>query len=177
MGDSLTQEDLLVVGRISGVYGIKGWVRVHSFTEPTENLLGYGDWKIRRRGRWEPIEFDSGRHHGKGLVAHVAGVDTRDDAEALKGCDIAVPRDLLPALGDEEYYWHQLQGLTVMAGDQCLGQVDHLLETGANDVLVVVPTEGSIDERERLVPWVMKQVIRSVDLESGVVEVDWDPEF
>lgn len=177
MGDSLTEADLLVIGRISGVYGIKGWVRVHSFTEPAENLFGYRDLKLRRRGHWETVEIDTGKQHGKGLIARLVGVDNRNDAELLKGCDIAVSREQLPALTQDEYYWHQLEGLEVFAADQCLGQVDHLLETGANDVLVIKPTEGSIDSRERLVPWVMEQVVLSVDLEKGSIEVDWDPEF
>ncbi len=177
MSDSLASEDLLVIGRVSGVYGIKGWIRVHSFTEPAENLFGYRDLKIQRRDQWQPIEIDTGKQHGKGLIAHIHGVDSRDDAELLKGCEIAVPREQLPSLAQDEYYWHQLEGLTVMAGGQCLGQVDHLIETGANDVLVIKPTGGSIDSRERLVPWVMGQVILAVDLDKGTIDVDWDPEF
>lgn len=177
MSDSLAPEDLLVIGRISGVYGIKGWVRVHSFTEPAENLLGYRDLKIQRRNQWQDLEIDTGKQHGKGLIAHLRGVDSRDDAELLKGSEIAVPRGQLPALARGEYYWHQLEGLTVMAGDQCLGEVDHLIETGANDVMVVKPTDSSIDARERLVPWLLDRVVRRVDLDHGFVEVDWDPEF
>ena len=174
-GEDLTPE--LIVGRISGVYGIKGWVRIHSFTEPADNLFGYGDWKIRRRDQWEAIEIDSGREHGKGLIAHIVGIDDRDAAELLKGCDIAVPRELLPALEQDQYYWHQLEGLEVWTCGQCLGQVDHLLETGANDVLVVKPCEGSIDSRERLIPWVQGQYVTQVDLEAATIEVNWDPEF
>ena len=167
----------LIVGRIVGAHGIKGWVKIHSYTEPADNLLGYRDWKIRRRDRWEPIEIDNGQQHGKGLVAHIRGVDHRDVAELLKGCDIAIPRSQLPALETNEYYWHQLEGLAVYAGDTLLGRVDHLMETGANDVLVVRACEGSLDGRERLIPWAWKQTIRAVDLDAGRIEVDWDPEF
>ncbi len=179
MGEDLTQDNPpeLIVGRISGVYGIKGWVRIHSFTEPADNLFGYRDWKIRRRDGWETIDIDDGREHGKGLIAHIVGVDDRNAAELLKGCDIAVPRELLPALEQDQYYWHQLEGLTVVTAGQCLGKVDHLLETGANDVLVVKPCEGSIDSRERLIPWVQGQYVKQVDLEAATIEVDWDPEF
>ncbi|MEP5763077.1 MAG: ribosome maturation factor RimM [Halieaceae bacterium] len=175
MGD-VDPEDL-VIGRISGVYGIKGWVRIHSFTEPVENLLSYRDWKVRRRGQWKSIVIDDGKRHGKGLVAHIEGVDDRDEAAALKGLDIAVPRSLLPALQDEEYYWHQLEGLSVMCGGELLGRVDHLIETGANDVLVVKPCTGSRDEQERLLPWLLGTVVTLVDLQKQVIEVDWDPEF
>lgn len=175
MCESDTQ--ILVIGRVVGAYGIKGWVKIHSFTEPADNLLGYQNWKIRRRDRWEAIEFDDGQKHGKGLIAHIRGVDHREEAELLKGCDIAVPRAQLPALETNEYYWYQLEGLVVYAGDTLLGRVDHLLETGANDVLVVRACEGSLDHRERLIPWVWGQTIRSVNLEDARIEVDWDPEF
>ena len=167
----------LVVGRICGVFGIKGWVKIRSYTEPAENLFAYSDWKLRRQGRWEPIEIDGGRPHGKGLIAHIVGIDDRDAAEQFNNSDIAVSRSQLPALEQDEFYWHQLQGLEVHADGQLLGKVDHLLETGANDVLVVKATAGSIDDRERLIPWIRGQVIRSVDLETGTVDVDWDPEF
>ena len=166
-----------MIGRFGGAYGVKGWVRIQSFTEPAENLFGYRDLRIRRRGGWEPIEIDGGKQHGKSLVAHVKGVDDRESAELLKGCDIAVSRAELPALGEGEFYWHQLEGLTVTARDVVLGKVDHLLETGANDVLVVKPCEGSVDARERLIPWVQGQYVLSVDLDHGVIAVDWDPEF
>jgi 16S rRNA processing protein RimM len=173
----VSESEALVIGRINGVYGIKGWVRIHSFTEPAENLLGYRNWKIRRRSGWEAISIDAGKRQGKGLVAHIDGVDDRSTAEALKGCEIAVPATELPVLDAEEFYWHQLEGLSVVSQGQLLGQVDHLIETGANDVLVVAPCEGSLDTRERLVPWIRPDVVKTVDLEEGKMVVDWDPEF
>lgn len=111
------------------------------------------------------------------MIAHIKGVDDRDSAELLRGCDIAVPLSELPALDEGEYYWHQLEGLTVVSRGSVLGRVDHLMETGSNDVLVVKPCEGSVDRRERLIPWVRGQYVISVDLERAVIEVDWDPEF
>lgn len=175
MSDGQSQH--LVVGRISGVYGIKGWIRIHSYTEPVENLLGYKDWTIQRRGKWDSICIDAGKRHGKGLVAHLQGVDDRSEAEALKGCDIAVPLAELPELAEDEFYWHQLQGLSVECAGELLGRVDHMLETGANDVMVVKPSEGSRDQRERLIPWLRGSVIKNVDLLEGSIQVDWDPEF
>ncbi len=80
--------DSLVVGKITGVYGIKGWVKIHAYTDPVENFLGFGDWKVKRRGGLEPIEFDAGRRQGKGLVAHIAGVDDRTLAESYKGLEV-----------------------------------------------------------------------------------------
>jgi 16S rRNA processing protein RimM len=175
LSEALAQE--IVIGRIGGVYGVRGWVRIHSFTEPAENLFGYRGWKIRRRDRWETIEIDDGRQHGKGLIAHIVGIDDRDAAELLKGCEIAVPRAELPSLEGDEYYWHQLEGLEVYTGELLLGRVDHLLETGANDVLVVKGSEGSLDDRERLIPWIRGQVVKRVDTGAGRIDVDWDPEF
>jgi 16S rRNA processing protein RimM len=169
--------DHLVIGRIGGVYGVSGWVRVQSFTEPEENLLGYERWLIRRKGQWQAIVIDAGRRHGKGLVAHIEGVDDRNAAELLKGSDIAIRRQELPRLHDGDYYWHQLEGLQVWAAGELLGQIDHMMETGSNDVMVIKPCEGSRDGRERLVPWLQDSVVGEIDLDAGTVQVEWDAEF
>ncbi|MBM68668.1 MAG: ribosome maturation factor RimM [Haliea sp.] len=170
----------LVIGRITGCYGIKGWVRIHSFTEPMENFLEFKGVKVQRRGGYEAIEFDQGRRQGKGLVAHIRGVDDRDLAETFQGLEVSVDSDALPELEEGDYYWHQLQGLQVWChtdnGQVLLGAVDYLIETGANDVLVVKPCEGSIDQRERLIPWLPGTTVRQVDVESGRIDVDWFPE-
>jgi 16S rRNA processing protein RimM len=119
---------------------------------------------------------------GKGLVAQLRGCTDRDMALRFARADIAVERSALPQLEQDEYYWHQLEGLRVYAksGDGSrvlLGRVDHLVETGANDVLVVKPDTGSLDQRERLIPWVPDDVVLKVDLAQGEMLVDWDPEF
>ena len=172
--------DWLTVGKITGCYGLQGWVKIHSYTEPGENFLTFGQWRIRRRGVVEPIEFDRGRRHGKGLVAHIAGVDDRTLAEAYQGLEVLAPQESLPRLEEGDYYWHQLQGLRVwcLDGDSrvLLGEVDYLIETGANDVLVVKAAEGSIDDRERLIPYLPGEVVTRVDLEQGEIEVDWFPD-
>ena len=170
--------ETVVIGRITGIYGIKGWFKVHSYTEPMENLLHYSEALIGSQGHWREVTWDEGRRHGKGLVAHIAGVDDRDQARALVGLDIAIPTERMPALEAGEYYWYQLEGLRVLGPDeQLLGQVDHLLATGANDVLVVKSCPGSIDARERLIPWLPDQVVTAVDLAAGEIHVDWDPDF
>ncbi|MCB1679119.1 MAG: ribosome maturation factor RimM [Halioglobus sp.] len=178
------EDDLLVVGKIAACYGIKGWVKIRSYTEPQENFLAFGQWLLLRRGALEAIEFDAGRRQGKGLVAHIAGVDERTLAETYTGLDVAVRARDLPQLDAGEYYWRQLQGLQVWCADRqqdgqadtgpvLLGTVDHLLETGANDVLVVVPGPGSVDGRERLIPYVPGEVVTGVDLAAGRIDVDW----
>jgi 16S rRNA processing protein RimM len=169
--------DMLVVGKITGCFGIKGWVKIHSYTDPPENLLGFGGWQLSRRGIFETVEFDSGKPHGKGLVAHIKGVDERTLAESYTGLEIAVPASELPPLVKGDYYWRDLQGLQVWChrGKEriLLGRVDYLIETGANDVLVVKACDGSIDEQERLIPYLPGDVVSRVDLEEAVIEVNW----
>ncbi len=170
---------MLLAGRITGAYGIKGWVKVHALTDPVENFLSFDGWKIRRRNRYEPVEFVDGKAHGKGLIAKLRGVDTRTEAEALRGVEVWVPSEQLPELGDGDYYWHQLQGLQVWTEGPdavLLGEVDYLLETGANDVLVLKHCDGAIDDRQRLIPYLPESVVREVDLESRRIVVDWHPE-
>ncbi|ACE84515.1 ribosome maturation factor RimM [Cellvibrio japonicus] len=177
---SAKSSNLVSVGRITAVYGIKGWVKVHSYTEPQDNLFEYHPWWVKTRHGVKQVEIDEARPHGDAYVAHIKGVDDRDLAMAYTAADIAVERDLLPELEDGEYYWNQLEGLsvfTVFGGEQRLGVVTKLLETGANDVLVVQGDAQSIDQRERLIPYVPGQFVLSVDLDSKRILVDWDPEF
>lgn len=172
MAASEAGQRYVVVGRVAAVFGVRGWVKVMSETEPRENILDYAPWYLARNGAWEPRELVEGRAHGKGVVARLDGCDDRDTAASLVGCDIAVPRERLPEPAPGEYYWTDLVGLAVRTVDGVeLGRVDHLLETGANDVLVVV------GERERLIPLLFDQVVRQIDLQGGTITVDWDPEF
>ncbi|MDH5469430.1 MAG: ribosome maturation factor RimM [Gammaproteobacteria bacterium] len=165
-------DDMLVVGRIAAPYGVKGWLRVTAFTELPENLLEYLPWYLHRGGEWREMQPLVGKCHGKGLVVRFADCNDRDAAAALSGTDIAIKRCQLPDTQANEYYWRDLIGLQVVTVDNVvLGRVDHLLETGANDVLVV---RG---DRERLVPFIRDDVIRAVDLAAGEIRVDWDPEF
>ncbi|KPQ23417.1 MAG: 16S rRNA processing protein RimM [Halomonas sp. HL-93] len=119
-----------------------------------------------------------GRRQGKGLVVQLKGVDDRSAAEALAQADILMPKAALPELSDDEYYWYELEGLTVFtqAGER-LGRVSYLFETGANDVMVVHGDVESIDKRERLLPFLPDDVIVEISLEDGRMVVDWDPEF
>lgn len=173
--------DLLVIGRISGCYGIKGWVKIHAFTEPAENFLTYGKYMLQKPSGLESVAFDSGRRQGKGIVVHIKGVDDRNQAETFKGLDIVVDSKALPTLDAGDYYWSDLEGLQVWCNDLespgkeqvWLGTVDYLIDTGANDVLVVKACEGSIDKQERLIPYLPDEVVTRVDLEKGLIEVEW----
>ena len=174
----LAPEDYVVLGKISSVYGIKGWVKVYSYTDPMDRILEYGNWTLRQGERLTLVEIDKGRSHGKGMVAHIKGVDDRDVAKQYSGAEIVVPRDRLPELDEGEYYWYELEGLTVITTDEVvLGKVDYMMSAGAsNDVLVVKGDADSVDRKERLIPYV-DQFIQDVSLEANRIVVDWDPEF
>jgi 16S rRNA processing protein RimM len=165
---------------VSGLYGVKGWIRVHSYTEPREAILDYKDWLLLRDSVRRSVKLAEGKRHGKTVVARIDGVDDRDDAAGYVGDDIAVPRERLPDTGRGEYYWADLEGLQVVNSDgrtlgsvayldgRTLGSVAYLLATGANDVLVV---QG---DQEILIPFVQDEVIKDVDLAAGVISVDWE---
>ena len=168
----MVDSKMVPLGRIAGIFGVRGWVKVHSDTAPRDNILRYSPWYLQRGEGWEPRKVLDGHTQGKGLVARLQGCEDRDQAAALHGCLIAVPRDRLPELEPDEYYWSDLEGLQVVSAEGvALGRVSHLFATGANDVLVV---KG---ERERLLPFLWDRVILEVDLEAGVIRVDWDPDF
>lgn len=159
----------VVLGRISGLFGVKGWVKIHSFTDPREAILDYGDWYVGGEGDWKSVELAEGKRHGKTVIARLAGIDDRDTAAEYVNALVGVPRGKLPAIAADEYYWSDLEGLQVVHRDgKVLGKVAHLLETGANDVLVV---QG---DREILIPYIKDEVIEDVDLANGVIRVNWE---
>ena len=163
--------DMVVMGRVAGAFAVKGWIKLQVFTERPGGLLDYPVWWLDRSGEWTTAELEQGAVHGTALVAKLKGIEDREQAAALRGCQVAVPRAALPAGADGEYYWADLQGLRVanLQGEP-LGVVAGLLKTGANQVLVV---RG---ERERLIPFV-DAVVKSVDLERGELVVDWGADF
>lgn len=173
---SATEETVL--GRLTAVFGVRGWLKVHSYTDPIENILDYKHWVLRHNGRREPVAVVDSKRHGKGLIVLLKGVDDRDQAQRYCGADIAVDSAELPELPEGEYYWHQLEGLEVVTDSGVkLGVVDHLIETGANDVLVVRSSDTSVDDRERLIPYLPDQVVTDIDVSAGRMTVAWDPEF
>ena len=169
----MSNNDTINVGEVSGVFGVKGWIKVFSFTQPRENILTYSPWYLQKGSELKEVKLVDGRRQGKQIVAAVDGITDRDAAAALSGWKILIDKSQLPAAEEGEYYWADMVGLKVET-DQgvALGVVDHLLETGANDVLVVM--DGA---RERLIPFLQQQTVLKIDLENNLMVVDWDPDF
>jgi 16S rRNA processing protein RimM len=160
----------VVLGYVAGVHGVRGRVKVFSYTEPREAIFQYQPWRLG--DATEPVEVIDGRRHGKALLAALPGVDSPERARSLVGSEIRVRREQLPDPGEQQYYWADLLGLEVRTPDgESLGRIERMMETGANDVMVVT------GDRERLVPFVLGRYVRQVNLEDGFLEVDWDPEF
>ncbi len=172
--------DPVAVGRITGVYGIKGWVKIHSATAPLENIFDYQPWWIEARAGWRALEIVEQRRQGRGLVARVAGIDDRDQAQEICQQDILVSRSQFSNLSPGEFYWSELLGLAVYSGlgdtRVRLGKVVGFMETGANDVLLVRGDATSCDRRERLIPYA-DQYVMHTDLAGGEMIVAWDPAF
>lgn len=159
------------MGRIVAPFGVRGWVKVQTFTRHAGNLTDYPLWQLGDGDRWNSVRVESARVQGGGLVAKLEAVEDRDAAMALRNSQIAVSRDSFPPAEPGMYYWADLLGLDVVnTQGEHLGQVLRLMETGANDVMVV---EGA---REHLLPFVA-DVVREVDLTAGVVRVDWGLDF
>jgi 16S rRNA processing protein RimM len=164
----------VLIGRIVGLHGVQGWLKIESWAEPRMRIFDYQPWLISTApGVETKVSGVTGRSQGKGMVAQMPGVDDREQAAALIGNDIYVAREQLPEAAEGEYYWVDLEGLEVVTTEGvALGRVSHLFATGANDVVVV--RNG---ERERLIPFIQGSYVRSVDLSAGRMVVDWDPEF
>lgn len=163
----------VVLGKITGVHGIKGEIKIMPYTQPPEAIANYQPWQLERsRGPNQMLTTTQMRRQGEGLVVKLEGLDDRDEAKTLVGGFIVIDREQLPVL-EEGHYWADLIGLQVTTVDGVnLGKVDYLFETGANDVLVVKDAE-----RERLIPYRLGDVVVEVNLEKGTMTVDWDPEF
>ncbi|MEM8593401.1 MAG: ribosome maturation factor RimM [Pseudomonadota bacterium] len=181
----MDKRDWITVGKLTTVFGIKGWIKVHSYTQPAQNLFKYPELRLTcpHTQAVQALKFDVYQAHGKGFIAHIDGCDDRDQAQRYTKKEIQVPNTYLPELDENDYYWHQLEGLSAWSttGDAneeaiLLGRVSHLLETGANDVLVVVPCQGSVDQQERLIPYV-DQVVRNISLDDNTIKLDWGVDY
>jgi 16S rRNA processing protein RimM len=170
MGQGSDNERKIILGRISGAHGVKGWLKVVSHTEPREAITDYRPWLLGADEKpYQPLE---GARHGKTVIARLENVDDREKAESLAGQDIAVDRCQLPDPGERQFYWADLIGLEVLLEDgESLGTIDAMMATGANDVMVVAGL------RQRLIPFIQDQTVLEIDLDSRKITVRWDRDF
>lgn len=179
----------MLLGRVVGVHGVRGWVKIHSDTQPRENILSYPVWWLKGPGfdgpgGWQETKLVDSQNTPKNVLALIEGVQDRDVAEKLQGTQIAIPRESLPATDSGEYYWTDLIGCEVFDTNTVrFGKVARLFETGANDVLEIRDERPlGVDEKrpngpDILVPWVRPDVVVEVDIEAKKIVVDWDPDF
>jgi 16S rRNA processing protein RimM len=168
----LDPDRYVVVGRIAGLFGVKGWVKIHSYTDPIENILDYLPWHTNFDDGWREIPLVRGQTHGKGIIAELEGYTDPDISRKLVGAEISIRRSQLPESEDGGYYWVDLMGLTaISAGGAKLGVVTDMVHTGANSVLVV---KGG---KEHLIPFVRNVFVLEVDVARGQIILDWDPDF
>ena len=165
-------DEPIVLGWLTSPHGLKGWMKIQSHTRPNTDIFYYDHWLISNGDDWEKIKVETGRSQGKGLIVKLQGFDDRDRSEAYCKRKIAVLKNQLESLAEDEFYWSDLIGLQVKSPQGFdFGRVESLVETGSNDVLVV---KG---DKERLIPYISPDVIKKIDLNAAIIEVDWDPEF
>ena len=167
----------VLLGRLASVYGVKGWLKVNSYTQPKENIFNYPEWQLKIAKHWQLRQIEQGRPHGKTLVVKLVGCDDRDQAKELVGVEIAINREQLPETREDEYYWSDLIGMKVITkAGKILGLVKEIIETGSNDVLVVTSTDSG-KKVEHLIPWLQEDVIIEVNMNDGQIKVDWETDF
>ena len=167
-------DENIIVGKINGVYGDKGWVKVYSYTDPREAIAQYSPWYLKQNGVWKAVKIIDSKPQAKTVIAKIEGCDDRDAAMLFSGTEVSIKPEQLSPLDENKFYWRDLIGLRVRNQDDFdFGVVKSLMETGSNDVLVVKSDEG----KETLVPWTMGQAIIQVNLEDGLIVVDWDSDF
>jgi 16S rRNA processing protein RimM len=168
----MTDERRILLGRVLGAFGVRGELKIQSFTDPESAVLRYQPWTLSQSGSEREFDGAKGRVTAKGVIATFPGIEDRDAAQALAGTEIWAPRSRLPKAKPGEYYWVDLEGLEVVNREGIvLGRVSHLFETGSNQVMVV---NG---DRDRLIPFLEGDFVLGVDFDAGRVEVDWDADF
>lgn len=166
MGDRI-----VVLGKVASPFGVKGWVKINSFTDPVDNILDYPTWQLGPAGKWTPIRVEEGKVTGKGVIAKLAGIESPEDARTRVGLELGVWRSELPPPAPGEYYWDDLEGLEVLgANGEVLGKVDHFRSTPTGPVVIV---RGA---QEHWIPFVKERIVK-VDLEAQRIVLDWSSEW
>lgn len=168
--------ETMIIGTIGAPYGVKGWVKINSYTDEKAGIFGYAPWII---GTEQKYQVDQWRTHNKALVAKLTGIDSRDDAESIKNLDISIESSQLPELSEDEFYWRDLVGMQVVTDKgYSLGKIKEIFATGANDVMLIkANTNDAFGQKERMLPILFDQVIKQIDKTSATITVDWDPAF
>lgn len=175
----MSDNNPVILGTLGAVYGIKGWLKINSFTDQAEGIFEYQPWLIGQEGNWQNVDVAQWRWHNKGLIAKFANIDDRDAAQQLVGRKIAVSAEQLPELPEDEFYWRDLVGLQVLNTENYhMGTVSQMLPTVSNDVLVVTANSNdAFGKRERLIPFIQSQYVVAVNMEEQRITVDWPADF
>ncbi|MGP1959664.1 MAG: ribosome maturation factor RimM [Arsenophonus sp. NC-TX2-MAG3] len=169
----------IALGKLGSAHGIRGWIKIFSFTEYTEDIFGYQPWFIHYSGQWQQLELECWKHHNQDFIIKIKHIDDRISANLMTNCEIIADSVQLPILEGNEYYWKDLIGCQVITTKGYnLGYVKNLIETGSNDILVIkINLKDPFSIKERLIPFLDEQVIKNVDLLTKTIKVDWDIDF
>ncbi|MGK0410878.1 MAG: 16S rRNA processing protein RimM [Shewanella psychromarinicola] len=174
-----SNQELVVLGKLGSSHGIKGWLKITSYTDSVEGIFDYSPWLIKEQGVWREVKVAQWRFQGKAVVAELEGVATREDAQMLTNCEIAINPEQMKELDDSEFYHRDLIGCEVTnINGYNMGIVEQIVATGSNDVLLVkANAKDAFGKAERMIPFVPEQFIKQVDLQGKQILVDWDPDF
>ncbi|WOT04326.1 ribosome maturation factor RimM [Shewanella youngdeokensis] len=174
-----SKQEPVILGKLGSSYGIKGWLKITTYTDSVEGIFDYSPWLLKVEGEWREVKVLQWRMQGKAVVACLEGVETRDQAQALTNCEIAVTTEQMEDLPEDEFYWRDLIGCEVVnTKGYNMGKVQEIVETGSNDVLLVkANAKDGFGKAERMIPFVTEQFILKVDLTAKQILVDWDPDF
>ena len=166
------KNNFVPIGKIGSTFGVRGWLKVYAYTEWRNDILQYQPWYLSSdQHNWDPIEITASQEHGRSIIVKFPSIHTPEQAKLLTNKLIAIPRETLPELKANEYYWTDLEGLTVInQHGENLGKVHYLLETGAHDVLVIKRGQ----EKEWAVPYLPGKVITRVDLAAQKIYIHWE---
>jgi 16S rRNA processing protein RimM len=174
----MQQSEQIVVGRLGAVYGVKGWLKVQSFTDDPESIFEYSPWLLSQKTERE-LKVVEWRRHNNGLIARLEGISDRDEAARLTGADICITADELPALADDEFYWRDLIGMRVVnTQGYDMGVVEQIMPTASNDVLVVkANSNDGFGKSERLIPFIQSEYVTEVNKAEKRIQVEWPSDF
>ncbi len=164
----MAADDWVIIARLGAPYGLKGWHHVQSFTQPPSNILNFEHWYVQVKGEWQQRKLVQKRPHGKQFVAQLEGIETPEAAALLTQAYIACQRDTLLALPEGQFYWRDLEGLTVYQADKEIGKITYLYENAGTDIMVIQNGKTEVQ-----IPFLWHDTVKTVDFNAGKLEVDW----